>query len=68
MTRSERARQGRQPSVSCRSAGNGPLPLVADLARNSTILGIRSTRRPVTMDHPPDGKSAEEILRRGSTP
>jgi hypothetical protein len=32
-------RQGRQPNASCRSVHNSPLPLVANPAENSTIVG-----------------------------
>lgn len=35
-------RLGRQPNASCRSAGTGPLPLVADSVRKLTILDIGS--------------------------
>ena len=39
-------RLGRQPNTSYRSVGSSPLPLVADLVKESTILEISSADRP----------------------
>lgn len=36
-------RLDRQPNASCRSVDNGPLPLVADAVKKSTIFGISGT-------------------------
>ena len=45
MTRIDAGRQGRQPSASCRSVDNGPLPLVAKSSRENTIPTVSNAER-----------------------